>query len=216
MGSSTQSFLEIFHSFNFDEQSLLCKLFLHNIMCEYVSTKMVASVFSYMGDLQLRAFLSFMRNQIEWHLAMKSTEANEERKTLWVRAKPGMVYELKHEFKLFLSTLEIREQSTIYRKRIVRICLNLHAHLKTRALLGCFKHNKACSAELQEEDPFEYRNSMSVVTWVPEYAQIVQTLGAFWIRLRFRFPLIWLPVEEYRLDYHLCDYEEESWPFKGT
>lgn len=39
----------------------------------------------------------------------------------------------------------------------------------------------------------------------------MQTLEAFWIGLRFKFPLIWLPVEEYQSDYHLCDYEEESW-----
>jgi len=49
------------------------------MMCEYFSIKMVASVLSYMGDFQLRAFISFMRNHIEWHLAMKSDETNEER-----------------------------------------------------------------------------------------------------------------------------------------
>ena len=53
---------------------------------------------------------------------------------------------------------------------------------------------------------------MAVVTWVLEYARIVQTIGALWIGLRLKFPLIWLEVEEYHLDYHLCDYEEESWP----
>jgi len=70
---------------------------------------------------------------------MKSAEANEERTSLWVRAKPGIVYELKREFKLFLSTPEIREQLTIYRKRIVRICLNLYAHMKSRAIARCLK-----------------------------------------------------------------------------
>lgn len=125
LGSSTRTFLESFFSCDFDEHNFLCDL-----LCDYVNMKMVASVFSYMGDLQLQAFLSFMRNHIDWHLAMKSVEANEERTILWVRAKSGMVYELRHEFKLFLSTPEIREQSTIYRKRIVRICLNLHAYMK--------------------------------------------------------------------------------------
>jgi len=51
LGSSTQTFLESFCSRDFNEQSLLCELFLHNIMCEYVNTKMVANVFSYMGVL---------------------------------------------------------------------------------------------------------------------------------------------------------------------
>ena len=119
---------------------------------------MVASVLSYMGDLQLRAFISFMRNQIEWHLAMQLAEVNEERMTLWVRAEPGMVYELRREFKLFLSTPEIKEQYVVYRKRIVKICLNFHVHMKSQVLARCLKRTKACSTELQEGDPFEYRN----------------------------------------------------------
>ena len=53
---------------------------------------------------------------------------------------------------------------------------------------------------------------MAAISRVPECTQIVLTLGAFWIGLRFIFPLIWLTLEEYQLDYHLCDYEEESWP----
>jgi len=61
-------------------------------MCEYVRTKMVLSVLSYLGDLQLCAFLSFMRNQIEWHLTKKPIETNKERKTLWVRDELGMAY----------------------------------------------------------------------------------------------------------------------------
>ena len=109
LSSSTRNFLEIFRTCDFDEQSLLCELFLHNIMCEYVSTKMVAIVFSYMGDLQLWAFLSFMRNQIKWHLAMKLAETNEERVDLWVREEPRMIYELRHEFKLFLIAPRVKE-----------------------------------------------------------------------------------------------------------
>lgn len=111
LGSSTHSFLEIFHSYEFDDQSLLCELFLHNVMCEYVSTKMVVSVLSYMGDLQLRAFLLFMRNQIEWHMVKKTVETSEERTTLWVSVERGMTYELQREFRIFLTTPKIREQS---------------------------------------------------------------------------------------------------------
>lgn len=58
---------------------------MHKIICEHVSTNMVESVFSYMGDLQLQAFLSFMRNQIKLHLAKKSADTNEERATLWTK-----------------------------------------------------------------------------------------------------------------------------------
>lgn len=64
----------------------------------------------------------------------------------------------------------------------------------------------------QEGNPFEYNNFVADISRVSEYAQIVLTLGEFWIGLRFIFPLIWLPLEEYQPDYQLCDYEEESWP----
>ena len=93
--SSTCTFLDVFCASDFDEQSLLCELFLHNIICEHVSMQMVVTVFSYMGDLQLRAFVSFMKNQIEWHLAIKSMETNEEKTTLWVRAEPGWAVDLR-------------------------------------------------------------------------------------------------------------------------
>lgn len=43
--------------------------------------------------------------------------------------------------------------------------------------------HRTCSVELQEGDPFEYGNFVAVVTRVLEYAQIMQTLGEFWISL---------------------------------
>jgi len=152
LGSYTRTFLEIFFTCDFDEQSLLREF--HNIMCEYVGTKMVASVFSYMGDFNLQAFLLFTRNQIEWHMAMKSTKTNDERVVLWVRAEPGMVYELRHEFKMFLSTSGVMEQVSTYKKKIVWVCLKLHARMKSQALAGYRKHIEACSIELQEGYPF--------------------------------------------------------------
>lgn len=83
--------------------------------------------------------------------------------------------------------------------------------MRRQALVECLKCTEACSVELQEGDPLEYKNFMAIVTWVLEYPQIVPTLGAFWIGLRFKFPLIWLSFEEYQNDYQLCDYKEESW-----
>lgn len=74
---------------------------------------MVSHFFSYMGDLQLHAFNSFMRNQIEWNLAMKLVDTNKEKVALWIRTELGMATELRHDFKRFISTLDVREKSTI-------------------------------------------------------------------------------------------------------
>ena len=114
VGSSSRTFLDVFHASDFDEQRLLCELFLNNIICEHTSIQMVATVLSYMGDLQLRAFVSFMRNQIEWNLSTKSMETNEEKIALWIRVEPRRDVELRREFKKILSTPGIREPTTAY------------------------------------------------------------------------------------------------------
>lgn len=102
MGSLTCTFLEILCFCDFDDQNLLHEFFLHNTMCEHVSMRMVASFLSSMGYLQLQAFLSFMRNQIERKLAKKTTETNEEKITLWVMVESGMAYKLQQELRQFL------------------------------------------------------------------------------------------------------------------
>lgn len=51
--------------------------------------------------------------------------------------------------------------------------------MKIQALEGCFQCIEACGPELQEGDPFEYRNFVATVTQVPKYDQNMQTLGTF-------------------------------------
>ena len=114
MGSSTRTFLDVFRASYFDEKSLQCELLLHDIICEHASMQMVVTIFSYMGDLQLQAFVSFLRNQIEWHMSTKSMDANEENTTLRIRAEPGWAAELRWEFRNILSTPGIREPAATY------------------------------------------------------------------------------------------------------
>ena len=83
--------------------------------------------------------------------------------------------------------------------------------MKSRALTMCLKHMEANNAELLKGDPFSFQNFMVAVTHVLAYAQIVQSLCALWLGLRFKFPLIWLPIEDYQSNYELSKYESESW-----
>lgn len=36
-------------------------------------------------------------------------------------------------------------------------------------------------------------------------------MGNFWMGLKFKFPLIWLPIEKYQPHFHLNRYGEHSW-----
>lgn len=102
-----------------------------------------------------------------------------------------------------MSTPKIKEPVATYQRIIVNFCLNQVAMMKSRALKGCLKRTEASSAELLKGDPFSFQNLMVVVTHVPTSTQIVQSLGAFWLGLKFKFPLIWLPIEDYHINYEL-------------
>lgn len=58
----------------------------------------------------------------------------EEKATVWIRAEPGMATVLRHEFRKFLSTPDIREKLAIFRRRIVRFFLNIFTRIKSIAL----------------------------------------------------------------------------------
>lgn len=194
--------------------TLLCELFFHNIICEHASMQMVVTIFTYMGGFHLRAFMPFMRNQIEWHLSTKYMDANEEMTTFWIWAELGLVAELRREFRKILSTPGIREPAIAYRRRVMDFFLNQFSKMKSQSLIGCLKCTEASSFELLEGDPFAFQNSVVTFTHVPTYAQVINTLGTSWLGLRFKFPLIFLPIEEFQVRYGMSEYEEESWTWQ--
>lgn len=76
---------------------------------------------------------------------MKSADANEEKPALWIRTEPGMAIELICDFKIFLSTLDVREKLVIHKRRTMGFCLNLFVQLKIQALTGYLKRIGASS-----------------------------------------------------------------------
>jgi len=50
-GISNRILLNVFHSSNFDEQSLFCELFLHNIFVEHPSLQMIVIFYLFCGIL---------------------------------------------------------------------------------------------------------------------------------------------------------------------
>jgi len=60
-------FLRAYYASNEDDQYLLCELYLHDFLLSG-DTKFHPGV--YIGDIQLHAFISLLRNQVHWHLDM--------------------------------------------------------------------------------------------------------------------------------------------------
>ena len=68
-----------------NEQHLLCELYLHN---EAMSKERNMNMIPVVGDIQLRAFISFLANQLTWQNAFASAQHNEQNCLLWIRAEP--------------------------------------------------------------------------------------------------------------------------------
>ena len=69
----------------FNEQNLLCDLYLHDMACPM---DIRSNPTPYLGDVQLRAFASFINNHVQWENAFHTISQNEANSNLWIRSEP--------------------------------------------------------------------------------------------------------------------------------
>ena len=79
--TTSAKFLETFFGSNFEDQNLLCELYLHEMACplDHHSNPVPFS-----GDVQLRAFASFVSNHAQWERYFQTFSHNEAHSNLWV------------------------------------------------------------------------------------------------------------------------------------
>lgn len=78
-------FIETFREAPNNYQNLLCELYLHN---EAMPKDRVMNILPIFGDIQIRAFISFLANQLTWKNAYMSATHNEQNYLLWIRNEP--------------------------------------------------------------------------------------------------------------------------------
>jgi len=94
--STPQQFIETFAVASNSEQNLLCELYLHN---EAMPEDRKLNLIPLVGDIQIRAFVSFLANQLTWKNAFMSATHNKENCLLWIRAEPQnvVVFIVEHQ-----------------------------------------------------------------------------------------------------------------------
>ena len=70
---------------SFTEQNLLCELYLDEMACPMDSR---SNPVPYLGDVQLRAFASFVNNHVQWENVFHTISRNETSSNLWIRSEP--------------------------------------------------------------------------------------------------------------------------------
>jgi len=77
-------FLDVFSQSDLVDQHLLCELYLHE---HAFQTDRQFNIVPFVGDVQLRAFTSYVNNHVKWKNAFKSIHTNEEGCQLWIRVE---------------------------------------------------------------------------------------------------------------------------------
>ena len=70
---------------SFNEQNLLYKLYLYEMACPM---DIHSNPSPYLGDVQLRAFASFVNNHVQWENVFHIISQNEARSNMWIRSEP--------------------------------------------------------------------------------------------------------------------------------
>jgi len=77
-------FLETFFQSGITYQHFLWELYLHEHACQLDKR---FNMTPFVGDIQLRAFTSFVNNQITWLNSFQMVHTNEGASTLWIRSE---------------------------------------------------------------------------------------------------------------------------------
>ena len=65
--ATSTKFLETFLRSNFEDQNLLCELYLHEMACPLDHH---SNPVPFLGDVQLSSFSSFVRNNVQWERSL--------------------------------------------------------------------------------------------------------------------------------------------------
>ena len=83
--ATSAKFLETFLESNFKDQNLLCELDLHELAC---ILDLQSNPVPFSGDVQLRAFASFVSNHAQWERSFQTFSHTEAHSNLWIRSEP--------------------------------------------------------------------------------------------------------------------------------
>jgi hypothetical protein len=78
-------FVKTFVAASIRDQHLLCEAYFHN---EAIPENRLLNINPLVGDVQIRAFTSFLYNQILWQNDFLSAKHNEDNRLLWIRPEP--------------------------------------------------------------------------------------------------------------------------------
>jgi hypothetical protein len=193
-------FVKTFLAASTRDQHLLCEAYFHN---EAIPENRLLNINPLVGDVQLRAFTSFLHNQILWQSDFLAAKHNEDNKLLWIRPEPQRAARFISEYYEVLKKPGVTEHVQQLQSVVLQECQHNISAIEIPALQANNLFWQQSTEKRQQHNPFGPANLEAAISRVPSYIQCVRHCAENWIGYRFYFPILWLPIERYQTSYKL-------------
>jgi hypothetical protein len=193
-------FVKTFLAASIKDQHLLCEGYFHN---EAIPENRRLNINPLVGDVQLRAFTSFLYNQILWQSNFSTVSHNEDKKLLWIRPEPERAARFISEYYEVLKKPGVTEHVQQLQSAVLHECQQSISNIEIPALQANNLMWQQSTKQRQQHNPFGPTNLEEAISRVPSYIQCIKHCAENWIGYKFYFPLLWLPIETYQDRYKL-------------
>jgi hypothetical protein len=200
-------FIKTFLAASTRDQHLLCEAYFHN---EAIPENRLLNINPLVGDVQLRAFTSFLYNQILWQSNFSAAKHNEDNKLLWIRPEPERAARFISEYYEVLKKPGVTEHVQQLQSVVLQECQQSINTIEIPALQANNLIWQQSTKQRQQHNPFCPANLEAAISRVPSYIQCIRHCAENWIGYKFYFPLLWLPIETYQVRYKLSKKAETT------
>jgi hypothetical protein len=200
-------FVKTFLAASIKDQHLLCEGYFHN---EAIPENRRLNINPLVGDVQLRAFTSFLYNQILWQSNFSMVSQNEDKKLLWIRPEPERAARFISEYYEVLKKPGVTEHVQQLQSAVLQECQQSISNIEIPALQANNLMWQQSTKQRQQHNPFGPTNLKAAISRVPSYIQCIRHCAENWIGYKFYFPMLWLPRETYQVRYKLSKKTETA------
>jgi hypothetical protein len=204
---SSIDFIQTFEAASTKDQHFLCEAYFHN---EAILENRTLNINPLVGDVQLRAFTSFLLNQITWQGDFSAAKNNEDNRSLWIRPEPQRAAIFIAQYHAFLKKKGMTEHVQQLQSAVIQDCERIISAIQIPALQANNLFWQHSTEKGQQCNPFGPANLEAAISRVPSYIQCMRHCAENWIGYHFHFPLLWLPIEKYQISYKLPKKAEKA------
>jgi hypothetical protein len=115
-------FVKTFVAASTRDQHLLCEAYFHN---EAIHENRLLNINPLVGDIQIRAFTSFLYNQILWQDDFLAAKHNEDNRLLWIRPEPQKATTFVTEYYEFLKQPGVTKHVQQLQSEVLQDCQHI-------------------------------------------------------------------------------------------